>query len=98
MVILGHTNGNDTDFRYDTAEESDRLVAVDKLEVFLRGVDQKQKKKAMLPYPNLWSYLKLLWCRRRNSTNRQIRSALPHQPTVLNCFLNQSHPVTFRSV
>ena len=49
MVILGHTNGNDTDFRYDTAEESDRLVAVDKLEVFLRGVDQKQKKKAMLP-------------------------------------------------
>ncbi len=40
MVIFGHTNPDDMDSRYDIVDESDLLIAVDRIEVFLQGVDQ----------------------------------------------------------
>jgi hypothetical protein len=40
MVIFGHMNPDDMDSRYDIVDESDLLIAVDRIEVFLQGVDQ----------------------------------------------------------
>jgi hypothetical protein len=40
MVIFDHVNPDDMDSRYDIVEESDLLIAVDRIEVFLQGVDQ----------------------------------------------------------
>ena len=40
MVIFGHSNPDDMDSRYDIVDESDLLAAVDRIEAFLRNVDQ----------------------------------------------------------
>ena len=39
MVIMGHSAGNDMNFRYDSVDEGDLLNAVDQIEVFLESVD-----------------------------------------------------------
>ena len=39
MAIMGHSSGNDMNFRYDTIDESDLLDAVDKIEDYLQNVD-----------------------------------------------------------
>ena len=41
MVTLNHTNPNEMDSRFEIADESDLLIVVDRIEVFLRSVDQK---------------------------------------------------------
>ena len=40
MVILIHTNLNEMDSKFEKVDESDLLIAVDRIEVFLRSVDQ----------------------------------------------------------
>ena len=40
MVILEYTNSDKMDSRYGLVDESDLLIAVDQLEVFLQSVDQ----------------------------------------------------------
>ena len=48
MVIMGHSTGNDMNFRYNSVDEVDWLNSVDQIEVFLKSidhpVDQGQKK------------------------------------------------------
>ena len=40
MVILKHINPNEMDSRYSIADESDLLIAADRIEMFLHSVDQ----------------------------------------------------------
>ena len=50
MVILEYTNSDKMDSRYGLVDESDLLIAVDQLEVFLQSVDQNagnHKKMAL---------------------------------------------------
>ena len=50
MVIMGHSTGNDMNFRYNSVDEADWLNSVDQIEVFLKSVDhpvdQGQKKSS----------------------------------------------------
>ena len=39
MIIMGHSAGNDMNFRYDTVDEIDLLIAVDQIEDYLKNVD-----------------------------------------------------------
>ena len=39
MVIMGHSAGNDMNFRYDIVDDADLRDAVDKIEAFLESVD-----------------------------------------------------------
>jgi hypothetical protein len=38
MAIMGHSAGDDMNFRYDTIDESDLLSAIDHIEVYLENV------------------------------------------------------------
>ena len=49
MVIFGHSNSNDMDFRYDTVDAADLLSAIDKYEEYVAGVSKtvsSQKNKS----------------------------------------------------
>ena len=39
MSIMGHSAGDDMNFRYDPIDESDLLIAIDQIEIFLVNVD-----------------------------------------------------------
>jgi len=60
MVIMGHSAGNDMNFRYDSVDEADLLNAVDQIELFLESVDnpvdQGQKKGSQEESQNRASY------------------------------------------
>jgi hypothetical protein len=43
MVIMGHSAGNDFNFRYDSVDEVALLNAVDQIEAFWESVDHWQK-------------------------------------------------------
>jgi integrase len=49
MVMFGHSDGNDMEFRYDTIDDADLLYCVDQIESFLgivdKNVDQERNKK-----------------------------------------------------
>ena len=44
MVMMGHTDGNDMDLRYDTVDEGDLRDAVDRLGLFFQNSDQTVTK------------------------------------------------------
>jgi hypothetical protein len=56
MVILEHTNSGKMDSRYDIVDESDFLIAVDRIEAFLQSVDQAQKNSSQTESHKLVSY------------------------------------------
>ena len=60
MVIMGHSAGNDMNFRYDSVDEADLLNAVDQIEAFLESVDhsvdQGQKNGPQEESQNRTSY------------------------------------------
>ena len=56
MVIMGHSAGNDMNFRYDSVDEADLLNAVDQIEAFLESVDQGQKNGPREESQNRASY------------------------------------------
>ena len=56
MVILEHTNSDKMDSRYDIVDESDFLIAVDRIEAFLQSVDPAQKNSSQTESHNLVSY------------------------------------------
>ena len=39
MAIMGHSAGDDMNFRYDTIDESDLLNSINKIEAYLENVD-----------------------------------------------------------
>ena len=50
MIIFGHSNNGDMDFRYDTIDDADLLNAIDMYESYFANVDQtltKNKKSAL---------------------------------------------------
>ena len=47
MCIMGHAPGADMNRWYDNVEEIDLIAAVDKLEVYLKGVRQFVRQKAV---------------------------------------------------
>ena len=56
MVILEHTNSDKMDSRYDIVDESDFLIAVDRIESFLHSVDQAQKNSSQTESHKLVNY------------------------------------------
>ncbi len=43
---MGHSAGNDMNFRYDSVDKTDLLDAIDKIWVYLESVDQGHKKSS----------------------------------------------------
>jgi integrase len=52
MAIMGHSAGDDMNFRYDTIDESDLLSAIDQIESYLENVDHSVDQGANLEGSN----------------------------------------------
>jgi integrase len=52
MAIMGHSAGDDMNFRYDTIDDSDLLSAIDQIEAYLENVDHSVDQGANLEGSN----------------------------------------------